>query len=1091
MPPQVKFKPILVNELEKLSYINTIAQDRHGFIWIGAVQGLARYDGYEIKTYSTDTSSIADNWVKDLLIDSRGELWAVTHSGLCQYLSEQDEFDCKTLYSDNDQQQPVYFYAMFEDSRGKVWVSTSQGVQLFNKQTQRFFSAPAVFSETLPPVENTEDNFVHEIEEDKHGELWFALENNGVARFNPETNELRHFRANTPSSGGLTGNQVREILVDSNNNVWVGSLGGGLNIFNRESGEFEAFLHSNNEKAIEIWALHEDDDGVIWIGDGSGLHLYQPATGKVAAYSYQEGAADGPGNFVAREIVSDSAGGIWVGYFPSGVDQVDLLASEFINYRHNPDDPSSLPDGGVLSTLEADDGKIWVGCGFGLGLLDRQSGQFTRFAHQQDKPDSLTGSTVLDLAKGSDGSIWVGSWNKGLNRLRPNAGGFEHYQHNPAQANSLYGHEPWGILATRDGELWVATEKGINHYRPESDDFEQVMPKNADGKAIDSLYSRYIYEAPSGLIWVASFNGLYALDPKSKSYVHHYTHDPDSPGSLSSNQVLSVLRDSQGLLWVGTNGAGLNLYQEASDDFKHFSTADGLPNMAISGIIEDQQTNVWFSTFQGLVKYDRQTKRFAVFDKHDGPLGDLYNRNSPSLLSTGELLFGSSRGLTVFNPSKVKSNEYIPPVVLTEFSIFNTPVDANDDGPLRQSITHARELDLEYQHSVFSFEFAALSFVNPAENQYAYRMTGFERDWNSVGDKRTATYTNLDPGIYTFQVKASNSSGLWNNEPLEVQINISPPYWQSPLAYFLYMILACTAGWFLWRDYHRKLAFERRKLKQERAIVKRLKEIDVLKDEINRNLDKKVAERTEELQQKHKRLVDAQNELKQLNDKLSEVSVTDQLTGLKNRRFLHQSIEDDIALVNREYQTGFAPGDERNDLTFLLLDLDFFKSINDEFGHKGGDEILVQVSEILRSTMRDTDYVVRWGGEEFVVVIRHLPRQRVSPIAERLRNTIRDFNFSLQGNKNIRQSCSIGLATYPFCQTQPRSFNWEQVMNMADKALYAAKASGRNCWVWLESAEKFPYSSQPQMLEKTPVASAIKRGHLQASSNRARNELVW
>ncbi len=1059
------------------------------------MQGLARYDGYEIKTYihkREDPSSIAHNWVKDLLTDGKGSLWAVTHSGLCRYQSQMDLFDCFKLYTDTEKRHQVHFYAMFEDREGSIWVSTSLGIRLFNAETGRFRAAPKLLTAAIPPTANSTDNFVHEIEQDHDGALWFALENNGLVRYLPSSGELKHFHANGLSAENkLPNNQVREILVDSNNTVWIGSLGGGISRYNRANGTFGSFKHSDNEKAIEIWALYEDAEGIIWIGDGSGLHLYHPETGKVAAYAYLEGTTGGPGNYVARDIVGDSAGGIWVGYFPSGVDQVDMLASKFINYRHKPNDPSSLPDGGVLSTLEADNGMIWVGCGFGLGLLDRSSGTFKRFVHEPGNTGSLSGSTVLDLAKGKDGSIWVGSWNKGLNRLPPGGSKFQHYQYDPSRATSLYGNEPWGILSTRSGELWVVTEKGINRFRPETGDFERVMPQDGDGTLLDSLYSRHIYEDRSGTLWISSFAGLYGLNPKTKRFSHHYKHDPQDPHSLSSDQVLSVFEDSSGHLWVGTNGAGLNLYQPHSDNFKRITSANGLPNMTISGIIEDGNNDLWLTTFHGLVKYSHQHKRFTVFDKHDGPAGDLYNRNSPSLLSTGEIVLGSSRGLTLFAPSDISEYTFVPPVVLTEFSIFNSPVEVKTQGPLQQSITYAKEINLDYQHSVFSFEFAALSYVNPKENQYAYRMKGFEMDWNKVGHRRSATYTNLDPGDYTFQVKASNSSGVWNEKPLEIAVHISPPYWKSPLAYLCYTALAMLLASALIREYQRRLDYERRKLAQERAIVKRLKEIDTLKDEINRNLDKKIAERTEKLQQKQRRLVDAQSELKQLNQKLSEVSVTDQLTGLKNRRFLYQVMHDDIATVNREYLSGFAPGDERNDLTFLLLDLDFFKAINDEYGHKGGDETLIQVSEILRNTMRDTDYVVRWGGEEFVIIIRHLPRQRAIGIAERLRKTIMEHTFSLDGHKGPKQTCSIGIAAYPFCQSHAKVFSWEQVINMADRALYSAKASGRNCWIQIECAGALPHSWEPQSLDKASVNTAIAQGYLKVSSNLALDKLHW
>lgn len=1096
LPPQVKFKNIDPRALEKLGYINAITQDAEGYMWFAAIKGLARYDGYDVKIFdhsADDPHSLSHYWVKSLQVVHGDQLWAVTHEGLCHYRPQLEGFDCVTLEGETGNHS---FYHLFEDSHGRLWVSSSAGIKLLDANTGELKPAPQALTRAIPPSRGSEDNFVHASTEDNQGNLWFGLDNNGLVRYTPSTGAVHHFTHDRQQPGSLPENKVRALLVDSAGNLWVGTLGGGVNRFNPRDDTFELLVHSHNEKADTIWTMMEDRNGLLWIGDGVGVHLFDPLSGEFDDYMYEEGSRDGPANFVPRHIYEDNAGGVWLGYFPSGIDQVDAQASQFLNYRHSPKDPDSLADGGVLSTMETPEGNLWIGCGFGLSLLDRQTGRFQRFVHQQDDPASLSGSTVLDIDQEPDGTLWVGAWDRGLNRRAPGAEGFQHYVFDPLDPHSVFGREPWSILVDNRTRVWVATEKGISRYRRQTDDFVRVMPADATGKVLDSLYTQHINQTDDGMLWVSSYNGLYVLDPDTGEYVEHFQNVSGDPASLSWNQVRTTFQDAQGRIWVGTNGAGLDLYLPETKTFTHFGREHGLPDLAISAIIDDEDGNLWVSTYQGLARLDANQNRFTVFEERDGLVGNLFNRNSPSRLSTGELVFGSTRGVSIFDPRKLKPNGHVPPVVLTGFSIFNQPVQPGTDSPLASAIGETRSVALSFDQSMFSVDFAALDFRSPEENSFAYRLLGFEKKWNQVGNRHSATYTNLDPGRYLFQVKASNDSGIWNPIPRELEIVVAPPWWRTPLAYICY-ILAVTLV--IWRSIHihrRELSYERNKLQQERAIVRKLKEFDLLKDNINRDLDRKVAERTEELRLEHERLLIAQQELELLNRRLEEASVTDQLTGLKNRRFLHQSLEGDTAIVVRDYLNAIANGElgqrQLNDLSFIVVDIDDFKTVNDHHGHSAGDLILVQLSQLLRRELRDSDYLVRWGGEEFVIVIRHLPRNLIVPIVERIIRSIRDHHYSINDELTLQRTCSIGVAAFPFFPDQPNKASWEQVINIADRALYCAKSSGRDCWVQLgSSADTEHYNQLLHDLENDHLLDAVDRGKLMVSSSKPADSLVW
>lgn len=1102
MPPQVKFRPIVPNELEKIGYINTLIQDPQGYIWIGAMKGLARFNGYDIKIYSSDpedSNSLSDPWVKSLLVDSRSRLWATTLEGLCQFIPESEGFKCIQYPTQQGYStQFNVFYTLFEDRDQRFWVSTSNGIQLLDPDTGQFMPAPQAIVDAAPVIENSEDNFVHQITQDQNGILWFGLEGNGLIRYDPATEAIRHYREDPNDPKALPGNKIREVLIDSHNALWVGSIGGGISRFDPNTEEFHRFTHSANEKADTVWDIQEDQNGILWVGDGTGVHLLDPESSDFTGYNYVEGKNGGPGNYVTREIFMDRSGAMWIGYFPSGVDTTDQAAARFLNYRHDPDDPFSLADGGVLSTLEASNGDIWVGSGFGLNYFDRSSGKFSLYVNDPQDPKSISGSTALKMAMEDDGTLWIGAWDRGLNRKEPGSDHFKRYQADINDPRSLLGREPWAVALDKQGQLWVGTEKGVNLYRPETDDFEHIMPVDGNGKPFNSLYVRHILSDTQGYLWLSTFNGLYQLDPVTQQYIQHFINDPEDHSSLSFNQVLTTFEDRSGNLWVGTNGAGLNMLDRATGKFKRYGLQEGLPDLSISGIVDDEFGHIWISTFQGLAELNLETQKFNLFEKSDGLIGNMFNRNSPSRLSSGELVFGSSRGLTIFDPTKLRPNPNKPPVVITQFSIFNQPILPGPDSPLTKAIGQTEHITLTYKQSVFSFEFAGLDYRAPEENQYAYRLLGFEENWNYVGKRRSATYTNLDPGKYTLQVKAANNSGVWNETPKQISITITPPIWRTLAAYVLYLIVFALITFNFFHNHRKKILYERKKYQQERAIVTQMKEIDQMKDEINRELDRKVAERTEELRQEHARLIIAQNEMKLLNQKLENVSVTDQLTGLKNRRFLYQTIDTDIAYINREYANALKQKEPQtntiNDLTFLLIDVDKFKSVNDQFGHHAGDAILTQLSEVLQQCLRESDYLIRWGGEEFIIVVRNLPRARAGVIVERIILAVKQHDFKINSDITLKKTCSIGVASYPFCPTAPLKATWEQVINVADRALYCAKESGRDCWVELQcnaSADINRHENLIEDIDGNNLKGRIQSNDLIVSSSKPFAELVW
>jgi diguanylate cyclase (GGDEF)-like protein len=379
------------------------------------------------------------------------------------------------------------------------------------------------------------------------------------------------------------------------------------------------------------------------------------------------------------------------------------------------------------------------------------------------------------------------------------------------------------------------------------------------------------------------------------------------------------------------------------------------------------------------------------------------------------MLFGGSRGILVVQPQDFQPSRFEPPVVATALRV------GAQERPLS---TLMPRLVLGSGQGGFVLEFAAMDLSEPARNRYRYRLDGHDDDWIAASSRnRQAAYGGLDPGRYTLQVQGSNRNGDWSSKILRVEVEVQPQWWQAWWGRLLIVagVLMIAFGLSHWRT---------RVLRRQQAV-----------------LESRVAEATQALEAKTR--------------ELEESALTDPLTGLRNRRFVVQRMDDDLRLVRRQFEEALRRGDpppNDADLCFVMVDIDHFKRINDELGHAAGDAVLVQMRERLQEVFRESDYLVRWGGEEFLVVARGTSRDGLPDLAERARAVVGQRPFFLPNGEVMSASCSIGYACFPLNKAQPRAEHWTEVLALADAALYAAKREGRNCWVGVQSADTVPMS---------------------------------
>jgi len=794
--PDIKFDFISMEQGLSSALVMGIAQDPQGFMWFGTQDGLNRYDGYTFKVYKNnpdDPYSLSNNYILALYVDRTGVLWVATWGGLNRFDATTERFsayrhnpnDATSLSDDSVQ-------VILEDSSGALWVGTENGgLNRLDRETGRFTRYQA----------NPDDpyslsyNYVSAIYEDRSGTLWVGTYGGGLDKLDRETGRFTHYRYAQDDPYSLSDNTVTAIYEDSTGAMWVGTENGGLNQMDRQTGRCARYQHDPAEPHSlshdHVRVILEDQQGVLWIVTyGGGLNQLDregtAATGKGQFVHYRH-VANTPHTLSHDHVwggYEDRSGILWFGA-ADGLNVYDRQKHKFPHYRHNPDDPASLGSDFVWSIIEDPAGVIWLGTLSGVNRFDRETGQFTHYQHDPADPSSLSENAVRILCLDQAGMLWVGTENSGVDRFEPATGRFTHYPADPNNPYSLANNSVWAIYEDHLGELWVGTfGGGLHRFDRENERFIRYQNNPQDPTSLADNNVTVIYEDSDNVLWVGVTSGLEVLDRETQQF-RHYTSNPDDPTSLSNPTVAALFEDSTGALWVGTLG-GLNKLDRATGTFTQYREKDGLRNAAVLGIQEDDVLasqggpNLWVSTLDGLYKFNLQTATFTEYDMGDGLQDAQFSISSFTKSRDGALFFGGNGGFNVFYPEQITANPYVPPVVLTDFELFNKPVPIGPESPLPKAISLLDQLNLTYKDSVFFFEFAALNYSTPERNQYAYMLEGFDEDWNyTTAKRRFATYTNLDGGEYTFRVKASNSDGVWNEEGTALKVIITPPIWKT------------------------------------------------------------------------------------------------------------------------------------------------------------------------------------------------------------------------------------------------------------------------------------------------------------------------
>jgi len=821
-----------------------VYQDKTGYLWFGTLRGLDRYDGYNFKTYKNEpgnTNSIANASVN-------------------------------TLY---------------EDKEGIFWVGTSSGLDRFDRAIEKF-----IHFTLHPPGPGTEwSNDVSSILEDKNNILWVGT-HDGLNKFNRNTGKFICIRNDSTNNKSIIHNSINAILEDKLGTLWIGT-GSGLDKFDRESGNFIHVWYDTDyknriaDKDPKFWinTLFQDNSGKLWLGTSGGLIEFNTRDSSFTQYTHNPNDSRTLSNNSITSICQDASGILWIATDWGGVNSFDINSKKFTHYFNDEKDPGSLSYNVTSAVYYEQSGTLWITTPVSVNKLNRTKYPFTQYMHDERNPESIAGNEIFCVFKNSNDMIWI-STAKGWDKFDPVNETFFHYSFGSDfpiwedNSENLWMGKNSGGIYKRDNEgkithyfdlagkefrqhvnsickshynkYWLGTEEGgIYSINPINNSVTEIRQTKTS--------ILIVYEDSHGLLWAttrAGSGGLMCFNPQKDTLVRFISDDKIS-GSISGNYALTLLEDKTGTMWFAANG--LNRYDHSTGKFTRYTERDGLISNVVFSIQEDDEGNLWVSTMKGISKFNPKTGQFKNYDKSYGFTNNRFFPDAGCKTSNGEIYFGGP-GLTRFHPDNIKDNPFIAPIVLTTFRKFNEPF------PFRE------EINLPYTENFISFEFAALSFISPERNQYAYTMEGLDKDWVYTGTRRYATFSHLEPGEYIFRVKGSNNDGVWNEAGTSITIIITPPWWKTWwFTTFFWVTIAGSVGGTLRYVEKRKLQKKIERLERERALEKeRVRISQDMHDEVGSSLSE-ISILSELLKRDMGKSEEAETHLKDISERSAEV----------------------------------------------------------------------------------------------------------------------------------------------------------------------------------------------------------------------------
>lgn len=871
---ELNFEHFTIEQGLSQNSVKCIYQDRKGYLWVGTDDGLDRYDGYSFSVFRSvreDKNTISDNIITSILEDHEGNLWIGTYDGGL------NKFDRKTqtfkrYLSDKKDKNSIpenFIRGIYEDKRHTLWI--------YNLLVCKYLPETDNFKRIDIHL-NFPKNPIHFFYEDKDNFFWMGTEK-GLYKYH-WTNGTYEWNRPRPDEQDSLSNSIISISEDADGILWLGS-NRGLYKFDKNTNQF-LYNWTISDK-LKIQGFHTDvtslinDHSSLWIAwqswDNSarGISRLNKKTNLMTIiYNKPSNISD----MLRINMCEDNSGNIWVGTYLGG-----LLKFEKEKKFH------SMMNGSTIGAfLEDNNGVLWIGSNEnGLFRFEKSTNKLTNYRADKNRPNWLKDNFVTYLYKDYRNMIWLGTMDQGLYKVSfaprdPKQLKFEQVM--PGVIKS--------ITEDLQHHLWIGLDGSLSMI---DQDHKKIISYLKDPQNPNSISSTSIQvsvlDSTSGDLWIGTWDGLdRAIIPKNGEITKDnlkfisLKFDIKDIHSMSDNRVISLCMSKKGILWAGTLGNGFNKiefdrsapYQKTTYKIKRYNEENGLPNNQVYGILEDTHGQLWISTNKGLSRFDPVQESFQNFDVKDGLQSNEFFWRAYYKGPSGTMYFGGINGYNAFNPDSIKLNTYIPPVYITGFSIFNKEQTPGSPGsPLKTTISETKELIINYDQSVISFEYVALNYIIPQKNKYAYKMEGFDKEWQYVGTQRKATYTNLDPGTYTFRVKASNNDEIWNTQGTSLILIIKPPFWKTlwfRLIAILIILILLVNFYF-----YRIASIRRRNFQLEKLVKERTQEIEE-KNKILSEQSESINETNTLLEERQQQIEEQSEELKAQRDQLSQLNVT-------------------------------------------------------------------------------------------------------------------------------------------------------------------------------------------------------------------------
>lgn len=827
---KIKFDQLTLKDGLSHGLVNHIIQDSRGYMWFATQDGLNRYDGFNFKIFKKDvedSNSIGDNWVNSIDVDENGCIWAGTwDGGLCSYDYSEKEFT-RYQHDPNDpasiSSNQIQKIAVASD--GKIYAATwDGGLAVLNKETGKFKN----YMRDPDDPNSIQDNRVYSVFEDSEKNIWVGTNRAGMAKFDPETENFTNYKHDPDNPESINGNYVLAFAEDAEGYLWVATYDGGLNRFDKATETFTDYTNPDSEssrtiRANQVTSLLLDDRNELWVGtDGFGLYRYNFDTKEFSNYVHDPYDLGSLNTNRIWALSQDEAGIIWIGTFSGGVNKYDRNKNKFVHYKKYPGEKNSILNNYVKAITLDNEGLLWVGTYDGISVIDREKNEYTHY-QSGDSEYSLSTNRIRSIIQDRKGRIWIATWGGGVSRFDKRTGLFKRYlfsHSNPASISEIYVKNAY---EDKNGTIWFATEHGLNKYIEEIDGFTAYYHDPDDPQSISSNQIIVTYEDSFNNFWIGTTAGLNKMNRKTGTFIN-YQHDPDDTTSLSNNRVREIYQDTKGNLWIGTYGGGLNRFDYTTEKFHHIDKEEGLVNEVVYGILEDEQGYLWISTNKGISRMDYAKMEFKNYDVDDGLQENEFNGGAEFKSEDGEMFFGGVNGFNSFYPKNITDNPHIPPVLITDFRVYDKQVE------FENGLNQKNEIVLNYFENFFSLSFAAMDFTAPEKNEYMYKLEGLEDEWIDAGNRNYVRYTNVPAGKYVFKVRGSNSDGVWNYDGESVVITITPPYWAE--WWFQTLIALLILGSIFSYLRYKVKNVEIQKAVLENTVSERTKELAIAKEKV-------------------------------------------------------------------------------------------------------------------------------------------------------------------------------------------------------------------------------------------------------------------